>query len=91
MSSIQGVGHAKIVGAPTFPKWNSVIADTHSPVAQALRLEAFPLGGVVVAPGTKTLTPDRGELVNLAIGQNSGRSNIVGAPTLLDSPRVVRP
>ncbi len=77
MSSMQGVGHAKIVGAPT--------------LAQALRLEAFPLGGMVVAPGTKTLTPNRGELVNLAIGQNSRRSNNVGAPTLLDSPRVVRP
>ena len=78
MSSMQGVGHAKIVGAPT--------------LAQALRLEAaFPLGGMVVAPGTKTLTPNRGELLNLAIGQNSGRSNSVGAPTLLDSPRVVRP
>ncbi len=77
MSSMQGVGHAKIVGAPT--------------LAQALRLEAFPLGGMVVAPGTKTLTPNRGELLNLAIGQNSGRSNNVGAPTLLDSPRVVRP
>jgi len=63
MSSMQGVGHAKIVGAPT--------------LAQALRLEAFPLGGMVVAPGTKTLTPNRGELLNLAIGQNSGRSNNV--------------
>ena len=91
MSSIRGVGHAKSVGAPTFPKWNSVIADTHSPVAQALKLEAFPLGGMVVAPGTKTLTPNRGELLNLAIGQNSGRSKNVGAPTFLDSPRVVRP
>jgi hypothetical protein len=77
MSSMQGVGHAKIVGAPT--------------LAQALRLEAFLLGGMVVAPGTKTLTPNSGELLNLAIGQNSGRSNNVGAPTLLDSPRVVRP
>ena len=91
MSSIQGVGHAKIVGSTTFPKWNSVIADTHSPVAQALRLEAFPRGGMVVAPRTKTLTPNRGELLNLAIGQNSGRSKNVGAPTLWDSPRVVRP
>ena len=77
MSSMQGVGHAKIVGAPT--------------LAQALRLEAFLLGGMVVAPGTKTLTPNSGELLNLAIGQKSGRSNNVGAPTLLDSPRVVRP
>ena len=80
MSSIQGVRHAEIVGAPTFPKWNSGIADTYSPVAQAFRPEVFPLGGMVVAPGTKTLARSRGELQNLAIGQNSGHS-----------PRVVRP
>jgi hypothetical protein len=85
------VGLRKNVGAPTFPKWNPVIADTHSPVAQAFRPEAFPFGGMVVAPGTTTLTANRGELRNLAMGQNSGHSKNVGAPTFLDSPRVVCP
>jgi hypothetical protein len=91
MSRIQGVGQAKIVGAPTFPEWNAVIADTLSPVAQAFRPEAFPLCGMVVAPGTTNLTPNRGELQNLAMGQNSGHCKNVGAPTFWDSPRVVCP
>jgi hypothetical protein len=84
------VGLRENVGAPPFPKWNSVIADTHSPVAQVFRPEAFPSGGTVVAPGAKTLAPSSRELQNLAIRQNSGHSKNVGAPTFLDSPRVVR-
>ena len=80
MSSIQGAGRAKIVGAATFPKWNAGTHTCRIPVAQAFRPEAFPLGGMVVAPRTKTLTPNRGGLQNLAIGQNPAHS-----------PSVVRP
>lgn len=79
MSSIQGVGQVKIVGAPTFPKWNAGAHTCRIPVAQAFRPAAFPFGGTVVAPRTKTLAPNSRELQNLAIGQNSGHS-----------PRVVR-
>ena len=142
MSSIQGVGQVKIVGAPTLPKWNAGAHTCRIPIAQAFRPEAFspgatfahgteipPRGGVVAA-ATKTLTPGMSELQksrharragvivglrenvgappfpkwnsviadapnsrelqNLAIRQNSGHSKNVGAPTFLDSPRVVR-
>jgi hypothetical protein len=90
MSSIQGVGQVKIVGAPTFPKWHAGAHTCRIPIAQAFRPEAFPSGGTVVAPGTKILAPNSRELQNLAIRQNSGHSKNVGAPTFLDSPRVVR-
>ena len=61
MSSARGLTHSKIVGAPTFPKWNSVIADTHTRHSP-------------VPPGTKTSTPKRGERQNLAIAQHFGHS-----------------
>jgi hypothetical protein len=78
MSSARGLAYSRIVGAPTFPKWNSVIADTHTRHPS-------------VVPGTKTLTPKRGERQNLAIGQNSGQSKNVGASTFLASLSAVRP
>jgi hypothetical protein len=83
MRSDAGVGSGKIVGAPTFSKWNADNGDgdpRHIPVAQAFRPEAFSRGGMV-APGMNTLTAKRGELQNLrniAVGEN------VGAPTFSD-------
>jgi hypothetical protein len=78
MSSARGLAHSKIVGAPTFPQWKSVIADTHTRHSP-------------VAPGTETLTAKEGERQNLATGQNSGHSKNVGAPTFLASLSAVRP
>jgi hypothetical protein len=108
MSSIQGVGHSKIVGAPTFPEWNAGAHTFCIPVlAQAFRTEVFSSGATfahgteipprdsMVAAETKTPTPSRGELQKSRHAPRAGimvghRKN-VGAPTFLDSPRVVCP
>jgi hypothetical protein len=100
MSLARGFGSGKNVGAPTFPKWNADLADAHarrSPVAQAFRPEVFPRDGMV-APGTRILTPKRGELQipesELPLGRSTakvGVSKNVGAPTFLELPRAVRP
>ncbi len=94
------LGLPENVGAPTFPKWNADLADAHArrtPVAQAFRPEVFSRDGMV-APGTRILTPKRGELQipesELPLGRRTpkvGLSKNVGAPTFLELPRAVRP
>jgi hypothetical protein len=88
------------VGAPTFPKWNADLANAHArrtPVAPVFRPEVFSRDGMV-APGTRILTPKRGELQipesELPLGRSTpkvGISKNVGAPTFLELPRAVRP
>jgi hypothetical protein len=88
------------VGAPTFPKWNADLANVHAcrtPAAPAFRPEVFSRDGMV-APGTRILTPKRGELQilvsELPLGRSTprvGLSKNVGAPTFLELPRAVRP
>ena len=105
MSTIQGAGHAKIVGALTFQEWTAGAHTFCIPEAQAFRAKLFssgvtfaqgtkiPLRDSMVAAATKTLTPSRSELQKSRRAPRAGivvglRKN-VGAPTFLDSPRVV--
>ena len=107
MSSLQGVGEAKNVGAPTFLEWDAGAHTRRIPVVQAVRTEVFlsratfahgteiPARDSVVTAAPKTLTPVRGELQK---SRHAPRVRImvklrknVGAPTFLDSPRVVCP